>query len=330
MNDVIDRYIHQVARTLPAGSRDDVTLELRTTIDDMVDARGGPDSPGAVHDALVELGDPDQLAGRYRGAPRHLIGPPYFDAYLAVMKVVLAIAPPVIFGLQVVASLLEGERGVLATVGGALWSTAVTAMAVFFWVTVAFALIERAGMPLSDATGHPSEPWSPDDLPELQPERAISLGEVVASVAVIALIPIGLVWQHRQSAFSDGEGDPIPLLDPELWSAWFPVLLGIVAVNLAIEVWKLRAGRWTLPLVLANLALNVAFVGYFVALFATEQVWNPAYVAALAEETDFVIEGSAAEPITIAVVVLISVWDVVDSLRKHVRGREASNLAATA
>lgn len=328
MNDLIDRYIHQVARTLPAGSRDDVTMELRTTIGDMVDARGGPDAPGAVRDALGELGDPRELAGQYRGAPRHLIGPSHFDAYLTVLKVVLAVAVPVTFGVQVFALLLDDDRSLPGSIGSALWGAAMTGMLVAFWVTVVFALIERSGVSIDEAAGR-TRPWTPDDLPELPPERSITVGDFFASVVVIALIPIALVWQHFRSAFSDAEG-PIPLLDPDLWRSWFPVLFGILAVNLAIEVWKLRAGRWTVPLVLANVALNVAFVGYFVALFATEQVWNPDYVTALAEQTDFELEGSVVEPITIAVVVLISAWDVVDSLLKHFRGRDTSDVATTA
>jgi hypothetical protein len=331
VNELIDRYIHQVARKLPQSSRDDVVLELRTTIDDMVEARDGNDDPDAVRQALAELGNPRDLAARYRGEPRHLIGPDYYEPYLSVLKVVLAVALPVILGVQVLADILE-ERSGPGMVGSAIWGTAMTGMLVAFWVTLVFAVIERAGMSIDEAAGR-SEPWNPDDLPELPPERSITLGDFVASVVVVALIPIALVWQHVQSAFSDA-GGPIPLLDPDLWRSWFPVLLAIVAVNLGIEIWKFRAGRWSLPLVLSNLALNVAFAGYFIALFAVEDVWNPDYVTALAAETDFVLEGSAVEPITIAVVVFISVWDVVDSVvkcrRQDDRSDAGSDAASTA
>ena len=325
MNELIERYVLAVARRLPPSSRDDVARELRATIDDMLDARGSRDED-EVRAVLVELGDPKALAAGYRGGPQHLIGPEVYDTFLQTTRAILTAVLPIVVVLQIVFADWDEDRSVAAIVVTAVLGALQIGVHIVFWTGLTFVIVERTGAGKDVAAS--AEEWTPDQLPALPPDRSITLGDFIASVVVVALVPIALVWQHRQSAFSDAEGRPIPLLDPDLWRSWFPVLLGIVAVNLAIEVWKLRAGRWTMPLLLSNLALNVAFAGYFVALFAAERVWNPEYSSALAAETDLVLEGSVVEPITIAVVVLISAWDVADSVVKYLR--QGDGAAATA
>lgn len=45
-----------------------------------------------------------------------------------------------------------------------------------------------------------------------------------------------LTWQHYRSAFEDAGGDPVPMLDPDLWSLWLPVFVGVVLVCLVVLV----------------------------------------------------------------------------------------------
>ena len=59
--DLMERYIYQVVRRLPKEQREDVTLELRELISDMMEKN---DSMEAV---LTELGDPAEFARSYRG-----------------------------------------------------------------------------------------------------------------------------------------------------------------------------------------------------------------------------------------------------------------------
>jgi len=56
---LIDIYIQEVTRRLPEKSRDDIALELRSTIEDML-PKGYTEQD--VKDALTELGDPAALA----------------------------------------------------------------------------------------------------------------------------------------------------------------------------------------------------------------------------------------------------------------------------
>jgi len=312
VNELIDRYVLAVARRLPASNREDVARELRATIDDMLDARGSRDQ-GAVRDVLTELGDPAVLAAGYRSGPQHLIGPEVYGPFLETLRRILAIALPVVVGIQLLFGDWGSDRSVASIVIGAIAGALQVGVHVVVWTALTFIVIERSGAAREVADG--GEGWTPDDLPALPRQRQITLGELIGAVVVLALIPAGLLWQRYRSPYEEA-GDPIPLFDPDLWDLWIPVLFGIVVVNLGLEGWKYAVGHWTLPLVVANLAVNVAFVGYFALLFSREDVWNPAYAAELAERTGFQLADSPILAIAMVSIVAISAWDIVESIIK--------------
>jgi len=97
----------------------------------------------------------------------------------------------------------------------------------------------------------------------------------------------------------------------------------LITVSVAIEIWKYVTGKWTLPLVAANVAMNMAFVGFVVALLRTQQVVNPAYVSALEAQVGESLPAAAAGLVLVLVVVGIAVWDSVDGVLKYLRGRRA-------
>ena len=312
MNELIDRYVHAVARKLPAATRDDVARELRGTIDDMLEARGSRDEAD-VRAVLLELGDPAELAAGYRSAPRHLIGPEVYEPFVETLRAILSVALPVVLVLQILFADWSDDRSVASVVVGAVLGAVQVGVHIVVWTALVFIVIERSGSASEVAGG--KESWTPDDLPARPPHRQITLGDLIGSLVVLALIPAGLLWQRVRSPFQDSEGD-IPLFDPDLWDAWFPALFAIVLVTLALEGWKYAVGRWTLPLVLANLVANVVFVGYFALLFSTRDIWNPAYVAELAERSDFELVSSPILPIAMASIVVVCLWDTADSIVK--------------
>lgn len=312
MNELIDRYVLAVARKLPAATREDVTQELRATIGDMLEGRD-PHDEDAVRAVLVELGNPDDLAAGYRSGPRHLIGPEVYDTFVQTVRTILVIALPVVAGIQIAFSDWGQGRSVAAIVVSAVVEALLVGVHIVFWTALTFVIIERSGAAgeVSAARGD----WSPDDLPAPPRQRQITLGDLIGSVVVLALIPAGLLWQRFRSPYEDADG-PVPLFDPDLWDLWVPVLFVLVLATLALEGWKYAVGRWTVPLVVVNLLVNVAYVVYFAVLFSSEDVWNPAYAAEVAERTDFQLLDSPILPITMASIVAICLWDTAESIVK--------------
>ena len=91
-NDLIERYIYAVTKQLPKKNREDVSMELRGLIDDMLSERcAGEPTEQDVRDVLTELGTPLELYAKYdEDADKCLIGQPYYSSYKLAMKAILA------------------------------------------------------------------------------------------------------------------------------------------------------------------------------------------------------------------------------------------------
>src|SRR5262245_30812836 len=92
--DLIDRYVVEVARHLPAKDAEDVAKELRSLLGDAVEARaartGRPNDEALAVEVLREFGEPEVVAARYR-VPKHLIGPDWYSIFKSVALGVLLI-----------------------------------------------------------------------------------------------------------------------------------------------------------------------------------------------------------------------------------------------
>ncbi len=75
---LLDAYITEVGRRLPAKNRADIEAEIRSAIQDMLDeksqATGKPVDEAMTLEVLKAYGDPEKVAASYRGE-RYLIGP---------------------------------------------------------------------------------------------------------------------------------------------------------------------------------------------------------------------------------------------------------------
>ena len=215
-----ERYVHAATRRLDATQRDDVALELRGDIADRVDTLRAtqPSLSAATAEelALLELGNPDDLAARYSDAPQHLIGPVLYATYVRTLRVVLVSVVPIVTVVLVVLDAVGGASPgeLLGTAIGAVFTLVVQ---IFFWMTVVFAIVERT---TDDRTATESlglAEWSPDQLPELPRAGRGSLAETITNVVWLALLAGATVWQQLASPLRV-DGERVPVLDPDLWS----------------------------------------------------------------------------------------------------------------
>ena len=78
-NDMIERYIYAVTKRMNPKVREDVSMELRGLIDDMLLERCGDETPTDkdVRVVLTELGTPQELYAKYDDdKDKGLIGQP--------------------------------------------------------------------------------------------------------------------------------------------------------------------------------------------------------------------------------------------------------------
>src|SRR5687767_14447802 len=166
---LIDRYVVQVGKYLPAKTREDIEKELKSTLEDMLEDRAQklarPADEAMELELLREYGAPDKVADTYHST-QYLIGPRMYPTFIMVLKIVFAVLGALaVVGLVVALGKVgfagrEFAQTLMQTVGGYI-GAAITA---FGNVVLVFVLLDRF-MPDSDIKGlKTSEEWDPATL----------------------------------------------------------------------------------------------------------------------------------------------------------------------
>ena len=310
-----DRYVTATVRDLDDDQRVEVERELRTTIEDMIDGRvegGAPSRRDAERAVLAELGDPVRLAAGYSGRPLYLIGPSVYPQWRRVMTVLLTTLVPLVTAVNLVVRLFVDDvadgrhragcrRGAL----GGLPRRRQRRVLGDRRVRPRRARKGRDGVELE---------WDPDQLPEDDGAGRVGLGETVAAVGFLAAAGLAIVWQQTSSPVTS-DGEPVPVLDPALWSGVLPWLLLVLAAQAVVAVAVHRRGRWSTGLAVAHIALDLAFALPLLLVLRAGTLFNPDFVDVLVDGGWVDAERDLTVSTAIGVVVVL-VWSVVDVARK--------------
>ena len=325
MTQLTDRYLAAAMRGIPEAQRKDVERELRSSIADAVEDRvgAGEDRAAAEKAVLEGLGDPVRLAAGIAGRPLYLIGPDLFVEYRQLLIMLLSIAMPIVGIVQAAVALSDGDGlmgALIAGIGGA-WTVGIH---IFFWVTITFAVVERfdAVREARDGISGAAGRWTVDRLPALPADR-ISASDAVGELISTAIGIGGLLFLNGAVWFTDASGDPIPLLNPDLWSLLVPALIAILAAQGALQIVVFLVGRWTMPLASVNAVVQLAFSVPVVVLALAGSLINPAFADALgwpplADARGPVMLGLAA------VALLVTAWEIYDGFRRARRAEARS------
>ncbi|PKQ25195.1 MAG: hypothetical protein CVT64_11320 [Actinobacteria bacterium HGW-Actinobacteria-4] len=315
-----DRYVYAALKHVPAQQRDDLEPELRASIADATDARvtNGEAVDAAEVAVLQDLGDPEALAATYADRPLHLIGPRFFLDYKRILILLLSIVVPIVTVVIGVTSTLGG-----ASLGSAILEALMVGgqliVHLFFWITLAAVVLERVAKP-SDKL---ETEWTVGDLPEVVTNR-ISIGETLWSLVWIAIAASVIVWQQVQPFDLTRSGQPVPVLNPDLWTWAWPLILVLLATEAALVIRRHLAGIWTTASAALNAGLNAAYVIVLMALLTTGTLLNPAFVTQLENVTDPLGSALSIAAIASFVVLVAAILDTVEGWRKARRGHRAA------
>jgi hypothetical protein len=334
---LIDRYIAEVGRHLPEKNRSDIEAEIRSMLEDVLEEHGQHATSAndkVITDVLEQLGDPKLLASKYAPPRRYLIGPGWYEIYIQTLQRVLYVVLPIFAAVTFFLTLGKDPLDFVNAFGDAFGGAFSVGLQIFFWMTVVFIFLERSDEdPTEYLKRHPKK-WTVAQLPEYPRKRQISIGEALTDIVIQLFVLVWIVLPFVQNWL---EGDPgsMPFLNPDLWNVWLPVLFVLMILNLIHDVFKLRIGNWTPALAATNVALCLGSIFYLVALVTTQDVINPAFLATpgAAQESDLrnaTTWAAWSVNITVAILIGIILWDMVNSIRMARRLQEPPGMIAAA
>ncbi len=310
-NTLTDRYVWAVTQRLPSGQRPDIEAELRSTIADMAEGVG-------EREALVELGEPAMLAASYRNKGRVLISELHYPDYVRHLRLWLVVAVPLLAALAAVGAATADESTVGSVMLGVLEGATTAVFQVCFWVTLVFVMIDRLG---TDESPETIAQWDPDDLPAVPARPRVTVadtaGEVVTTLILISLLFIQRTW----SPVHESNGEPVPLLDPDLWSGPIWAVIALLVAGAVVAVAAHIRGAWSWPLALATTAIDLVLLAIVAWASFAEVLVNPAFLSGLSDELDL---GRVLQPTPIlitAIVGAVLLWDAWEALSAAGRSR---------
>ena len=324
----IELYIHEVTRRLPENTRQDIALELRSTIEDML-----PDEPteSQVKAVLAELGNPAVMAHNYLDRPMHLIGPKYFDLYLQLLKLII----PIVLTITLIATVAdalglvkqdEATITILLNIFGmAILTLVSTALQIAFWITIIFAVIEwkdksRDQAPLTMNM----KKWTPDDLKDVNPvpkKKVISKWVVIGSLlwtavwSTVYFNAAKLVGIYEE--IEQGYTFHVPAFHQETLNSYWPLVAVVIALEISLAIYKFFVGQWTMKVAGLNAITHVITLVILAIIIGDSSILNAGFIEYIQGEmnTNSNIYDWAYQSIIIVFVVFAAI-DIFEGYRK--------------
>lgn len=328
---LIDAYIHEVTKRISKDKRDKTRLELKSTIEDMLSEDY---SESAIKEVLKKLGNPVEVAASYQKTSRFIIGPEVFDTYIRTIKLVIPWAILLTIIVQMIESIVlyNGEGALLTAIIKTISITISHIISVIiyalFWITVAFIVIERSEgknvrMPLI------KKEWTPDNLAKVKiipKEKTISLNDNILSFLGIAIFSfayfnanhlLGIYTSHNKG----GLKFVMPIFNQDVLLSFAPIVLCCIILSVALTLWKLKAGQWTMLIAVTNALLQCTGVIVFILMaIHPDLIHSPAvpYIAAITGTTSakilFAIDRILF--VSIAIAIIANAFDIYNGFKK--------------
>ncbi|CAM4250127.1 hypothetical protein CN575_05535 [Bacillus wiedmannii] len=290
---LIDIYVEEVAKRLPEKNREDIILELRSTIEDMLPDDYNEDDEKRV---LEKLGSPVSLANGYLDRPMYLIGPRYFDVYTILLKMIIPIAAVIALIAMVAENFVgyDGEQAVLDVIlnliGKGIGEIIEVGLHVFFWLTLVFAILERTDkdkgtQPLTTSL----KKWTPDDLKNtsyIPKKKSISKFEVFGGLMWTAIWATLYFYANHLVGVYHGTESGLKFVaatfNQEVLLQYWPIVVIVIVFEIGISLYKLVQGQWTKKLAIGNAILQIVGTIVFIVIIVNPHLFNEGFITYVA------------------------------------------------
>lgn len=274
VNELKERYVYASTRRLPNKVRKDIALELETLIDDMLLERCGNNQPEErdLRVIFAEIGQPSEIHRKYSPKAEHvLIGPPYYEPYVFILKLVSLCTIGGIT-LSFVISMLNQNQKSLEVIIGLLTSLAASMCGIFTFITILFAFFSRKGVDLKDFD---------DEINSLQPVPKTNLKvsrfeSIVGIIMCVIFSVLLLCFPNIIAIYSkiDGIKSVTPFFNNEvLYSMTWAILL-ISACGITRESVALLEGNYNKKLLITTIITNIVSFVLFVFIINRKNLFN--------------------------------------------------------
>ncbi|MFW6212786.1 MAG: HAAS signaling domain-containing protein [Spirochaetota bacterium] len=262
---IIEQYLHEIGRRLPAKGRTETVKELRSLLLDEIEERYGPEATEEnAKEVIAEFGPPSEVAKRYSGSVA-VIAPALADLYYLILGIVLGamvIASTTVF----IVELATGAIGA-SELGGAVAGTLGSIVSGFLSgagvLTLIFIGITRLGWNEGLDT---SKDWTPEELRGVivEPESESKVSHIAAiaggvvAIVLLNLFP-GIVSLAEQAIELTG-AELGHYLNISLFSSYVIVYSIIAGLEIVHRVGALRLGENKPALRLARIGITLATI----------------------------------------------------------------------
>ncbi|MFJ7954409.1 HAAS signaling domain-containing protein [Lysinibacillus sp. NPDC096418] len=330
---LIEAYIYEVTKRLPEKMRNDIALELRSTIEDMLPENY---SELEVKNVLSKLGSPAELAASYRDTPRYLIGPQVYGAYINTIKMVAPWAILITLLVHIVESivLFTGEEALLTaiinTFSITLANIITVLLQVLFWITIAFVIMERTGGLKGNIPMFTNKnTWTPDDLNNtiiVSKEKNIPISDIVFSIfGAVLLAILYFNADHLVGIYQSNENGKLiftaPFFNQDTLLSYWPIILSLISLEITVNLYKLKVRKWTIPLAAINTIVHLLSTIAFFFIISNPELIHDAFIPQMADA----IQTSPSTVSTfidrfiwvgIAITIVTNIFDIFNNFRK--------------
>lgn len=274
--ELVNRYIYEVTKRVPKAQREEIELELKELIDDMLEGL-------TLEQVFAKLGDPAVFAKKYREDKNYMISPEYYDNYMWVMKIVLICTAGGLFISAVVKCIID-YSSIFYIIVRFLNDIIIAGLTVFGAVTLIFTFLERQKVRIDLKR---EKAWTPDMLNPIPDKKArISRGDCIASIVFLILFSCLLIFAPQLFGAYSVKGDKVvnvPLLNLAKWDIILPVFLFSMLVSFVDEIIKLVTGCYCRLVMLSSIITNAVGLILSVIVLKVLPFWNTGFAREVAQ-----------------------------------------------
>ncbi len=268
MKKLIDQYIYNVTKWLPTKLQEEVAVELRTNIYDMLDEDVSLERTTEV---LNDLGDPRMLALSYQNKPNALITGEKYEVYMSMLTTVLIV-------LGIISVILGVLQGLDKTVGQEAFKRSGVVLGYITAYFIAFEIFGYASITFlfhmdSLFSNKERKTWELADLEEIPAKfkrytkKQVNIWFSVQ--LVFGLIGCYLIWKQPTLIFGEE-----PIIQKNMVNIFFPLFAVSMMFALVVSFMKIKAGKSTLAVAIVNTIYYVVVATFIIVFLLQDTLWT--------------------------------------------------------